>query len=122
MLSDNALDEMDKAFTADILIALYGRCRHSDLSRVHEVLHDHNQDGGFCEIRTLHHKTARTVSLKTTLLPIVIPALSVEGCAWLDAASDALSCVGLRFQWSDRRTHHEAAFQGGLLCEGHRVN
>ena len=97
MLVDSGLDDTDRAFTAYILIALYGRCRHSDLARIHDVVHDHDQDGGFCEIRTSHHKTARTVSLKTTLLPIVIPALSVEGSAWLDVAQSALLKVGLKF-------------------------
>ena len=97
MLKDSMADEFDKAISSYILIALYGRCRHSDLGHIHDVTHDHSDEGGFCEIRTKHHKTARTVALKATLLPIILPGLDVNGAPWIGEAKAALERVGLSF-------------------------
>ena len=65
---------MDKAVTAYLLFALYGRCRHSDLQSIFSVECDFNSEGGFVLIQTCCHKTGRLASLKSKLLPIMIPA------------------------------------------------
>ena len=98
MVGDPLVDDVDSAISAYVLIALYGRCRHSDLGHVHDVIHDHDETGGFCEIRTTHHKTARTVSLKATLLPIILPGLSALGTPWVNEAKAALEKIGLVFE------------------------
>ena len=49
-------------------------------------------------LRTTHHKTARTVSLKATLLPIILPGLSVLGTPWVNEAKAALEKIGLVFK------------------------
>ena len=95
MVTDSSLDDVDSAISAYVLIALYGRCRHSDLGLVHDIVHDHDETGGFCEIRTTHHKTARTVSLQATLLPIILPGLSVMGTPWIGEVRAALERIGL---------------------------
>ena len=86
---------MDKAIIAYLLIALYGRCRHSDLQNVEDVRLDIGVEGGFMEITTKTHKTARTVAQKTKLLPIVIPAVGVTGAEWVSEAKLAFEAYGL---------------------------
>lgn len=86
----------DKAFCGYILICLYGRCRHSDLRMVHSIVVDYDQDGGFIEISARNHKNAKTVSLQSVLLPIVLPALGITGSLWYDDVRAAFHAVGLK--------------------------
>ena len=97
-LKKDHVNAIDKALVAYILIALYGRCRHSDLQQVSDVIHDHDQDGGFIEIQTRVHKCARTVVLKTTLLPIVIPATGIDGTNWIPSAMEAFRSIGFEVE------------------------
>ena len=83
---------------AYLLIALYGRCRHSDLQNVEDVVLDFGPEGGFMEITTRTHKTARTVAQKTKLLPIVIPAVGIHGSEWISEAKSALEEYGLMLE------------------------
>ena len=62
----------DRAIVGYLLTALYGRCRHSDLSNVTRVVPDFDKHGGFIEIQTQTHKTAKTAANKAVLLPIVV--------------------------------------------------
>ena len=48
----------ERAACAYMLIALYGRCRHSDLSCVHDVFKDFSGLKGFLQIRTGVHNTS----------------------------------------------------------------
>ena len=78
LLVSESIDAVDRVFVAYILIALYGRCRHSDLACVDSVHHDFDDQGGFLEIKTRCHKTSRTVAQKSQLLPILVPGIGVN--------------------------------------------
>eukprot|EP00435_Cladocopium_sp_Y103_P049177 s2541_g14.t1 len=86
---------MDKAVVAYLLIALYGRCRHSDLQFISSVGCDYDLGGGFMLIQTCCHKTGRMAALKSRLLPIMIPARGVDGTLWVEDAMSALFNAGV---------------------------
>ena len=96
-LSSPNVHHTDKAIVAYLLTALYGRCRHSDLCQVERVTADFDESGGFLEIQTRTHKTAKSAANKTVLLPIVVPAIGVTGQSWLPLACEAFAAVGLEF-------------------------
>ena len=58
---------------------------------------DFDKNGGFIEIQTQTHKTAKTASNKTVLLSIVVPVVGVTGDLWVQQAIEAFSAVGLGF-------------------------
>ena len=87
-LQDGDCNSVDRAVIAYLLVALYGRCRHSDLQNVEEVALDFGDDCGYMEVSTRTHKTARSAAQKSRLLPIVIPAVGITGCEW------SFSCKG----------------------------
>ena len=93
-LQDEHQHDMDRASAAYLLIAIYGRCRHSDLCFIQDAIPDFGPEGGFLELRATAHKTGRTAQRKAQLLPILIPAVGVTGEMWLDA-SGAFQRVGL---------------------------
>ena len=95
-LEDMATHKTDRAIVAYILTALYGRCRHSDLAHVTRVLQDFDNAGGFMEIQTRTHKTAKSAANKAVLLPIVVPAIGITGQLWIQHAIDAFNEVGLQ--------------------------
>ena len=97
-LAEQSCNHVDRAIVAYLLIALYGRCRHSDLQNVEEVILDFGPEGGFLEITTKTHKTARTVAQKTKLLPVVIPAIGINGSEWISEAKSALEEYGLKLE------------------------
>ena len=86
---------MDKAVVAYLLIALYGRCRHSDLQFISSLECDYNLEGGYMLIQTCCHKTGRMAALKSRLLPIMIPARGVDGTLWAEDAMKALFGAGV---------------------------
>eukprot|EP00435_Cladocopium_sp_Y103_P050104 s1350_g15.t1 len=94
-LTADATHPVDRSFVGYILTALYGRCRHSDLAMIDRVDCDFDNQGGFIEIQTRVHKTSRQAAQKTVLLPIVIPAIGVDGEEWITAAQQAFDAVGL---------------------------
>lgn len=85
----------DRCAAAYFLIAIYGRCRHSDLVQVDSIHPDFGAEGGFLEIRTAHHKTGRGADKKFMFLPILIPAMDVKGIMWLEGATSAFTEAGL---------------------------
>ena len=93
-LNDVNKHPYDRAFSAYCLIALYGRCRHSDLQCIHSVKLDVGQGCSFLEITTSNHKTGRSAEKKSKLLPILIPGIGVNGEQWLSLACKALESVG----------------------------
>lgn len=95
-LEDSATHKTDRAIVAYILMALYGRCRHSDLAHVTRVLQDFDNTSGFVEIQTRSHKTAKSAANKAVLLPIVVPAIGITGQLWVQHAIDAFNEVGLQ--------------------------
>ena len=55
---------MDRAVVSYLLMALYGRCRNSDLLMIHSIETDFNESGGFLVLQTCNHKTGRLAALK----------------------------------------------------------
>ena len=55
----SAHSKVDKCIASNLLLALYGRCRVSDLN-IHEILHDVSDANGFLEVSTRFHKSAKT--------------------------------------------------------------
>ena len=98
MVEDESLSPVDRALSGYVIAALYGRCRHSDLSMIHCIVHDFDNDGGYLEIHTAVHKNARNAVLKATLLPIIAPAVGVNGKCWPLAVEKAFNAVGLSFR------------------------
>ena len=95
MLRDTTLHLMDRAVIAYVLFALYGRCRNSDLLMIHSVEPDFDDAGGYVIIQTCNHKTGRLASLKSRLLPIVVPARGVDGLIWTGVALSVFEAAGV---------------------------
>ena len=95
ILRDETLHMCDRAICAYLLLALYGRCRHSDLQMIKSLECDFEGNGGYVVIQTLCHKTSRSAALKSTLLPIIIPARGVDGTAYASLAMSVLRMNGL---------------------------
>lgn len=108
---------VDRAAAAYFLIATYGRCRHSDLAAVVCVVPDFDDRGGFIEVRTALHKTGRSAASRTQLLPILIPAIGVDGEVWPGAACEAFEGAGLPlFGEVDSPLFRAPKGEGGLFC------
>ena len=58
-LQDESCNTVDRAVVAYLLVALYGRCRHSDLQNVEEVALDFGDEGGYMEVSTRTHKNSQ---------------------------------------------------------------
>ena len=97
-LENESLDVVDRALVAYTIVALYTRRRHSDLQPIDSVEHDWNSDGGFVEMRTVSHKTGRSARAKTTFLPLVAPAVGVNGRLWPELVEQAFNAAGLQFR------------------------
>lgn len=95
LLRDEDMHKCDRAICAYLLLALYGRCRHSDLQMIKSVECDFHEGGGYVIVQTLCHKTGKSASLKCTLLPIIIPARGVDGSAYAELAIKALMDIGV---------------------------
>ena len=89
---------VDRAVAAYLLIALYGRCRHSDLQNLEDAFVDVGPEGGYLELTTRTHKTSRTAAQKSRLLPLVLPAVGVQGREWVTMAKLALENYGLKLE------------------------
>ena len=89
---------MDRSVVAFILFNLYGRCRNSDLMAVHSMTADYDASGGFVTFETCNHKTGRMASLKTRLLPILVPARGIPGDVWVGRAIDILQAAGISLE------------------------
>ena len=96
LLESTDCNVVDRAVAAYLLNALYGRCRHSDLQNIEDVFIDLGPEGGYLGLTTRTHKTSRTVSQKSRLLPVVFPAIGVQGREWVTAAKMAFESCGLR--------------------------
>ena len=83
-IADGALHSaVDKCVASNLLLALYGRCRVSDLNFVHEILHDVSAGTGFLEVTTRYHKSVRTVQQKALLMPILMSCSGVVQLPWV---------------------------------------
>ena len=83
-IADSAsYSKVDRCIASNLLLAMYGRCRVSDLNHVHEVLHDLSGGTGFLEVTTRCHKSARTAQQKSVLLPILMSCSGVAQFPWV---------------------------------------
>ena len=97
-LHDTSAELFDRIGAGYLLLCLYGRCRHSDLANVSHVTHDHNEDWGFVEVFTRCHKTARGPVKKATFLPILVPAIGIDGLNWVAPLLALIDSCGLKFR------------------------
>ena len=81
-LEEPEADSFDREAAGFMLLAIYGRCRASDLAFLDHVKHDHNGCEGFVEIFTAVHKTGRSAVKKSILLPSLVPAIGITGNNW----------------------------------------
>ena len=94
LLEADNTDPLDRYCIAYLLVALYARARHSDLCSVFSCSLNFEGARGFLEFNLRGHKSAKSLALKNQLLPVLVPATSVEGCPWLDKACKAFEAVG----------------------------
>ena len=99
MLGSDSIDPFDRAFVAYVLTGIYTRSRHSDLRKIYRIILDVDEHGGFVELQTRHHKSAKSALKKSILLPILAPARGVDGSVWPMKVLAAFEAVGLSFQW-----------------------
>ena len=97
MLDSDSIDPFDRAFVAYVLTGIYTRSRHSDLRKIYRIILDVDEHGGFVELQTRHHKTAKSALKKSILLPILAPARGVDGSVWPMKGLAAFEAVGLSF-------------------------
>ena len=121
-LKNTALHVFDRTMVAYLLFALYGRCRNSDLALIHSFEADFSEEGGFVVIHTCNHKTGRLATLKTRLMPIIIPARGVDGEIWVKDALAVFDAAGV--QLSDHidgpLVHAPSSSNGGFMKRGLR--
>ena len=121
-LKNTALHIYDRTMVAYLLFALYGRCRNSDLACVHSFEADFSDEGGFVVIQTSCHKTGRLATLKTRLMPIIVPARGVNGEIWVKDAIEVFDAAGV--QLSDiidgPLVHAPCSSNGGFMRRGLR--
>ena len=79
----SAYSRVDRCIASNLLLAVYGRCRVSDVNHIHEILHDVSGSAGFLEVTTRCHKSARTVQQKSILLPILMSCSGVVQFPWV---------------------------------------
>ena len=69
------------------------------------------------EIRTRHHKTARSALKKTVLLPIIAPARGVDGSIWVHDVAKAFADIGLPFEDCTNNPLFRPVGADGTLCK-----
>ena len=95
-LEDDNLPLLDRIAAGHVLVMVYGRCRASDPCHIHHVKCDFDSSSGFLEFCTRFHKSSRKASLKTKLLPIVIPVVGISGKNWVQQIVDLRERAGLK--------------------------
>ena len=114
-LGDAKESDWNKAIAGYLLLALYSRARHSDLTQVEEVISDYDLEGsGYLEVRLRVHKTSQTLAKRNDLLPIIVSAKGVNQGDWLGAVAAAFSKVGLPFDGVVRAGIFRPCKPGGL--------
>ena len=86
VLRNSSIDLVDRFAAGAFLLALFGRCRWSDLRHVNNFFLDTNEvDGrtiGYMEFTTFSHKTAAQVARHGLPLPLVAPIWGLEKPCW----------------------------------------
>ena len=91
---DSTKSDIDRVFIGHLLHMLYARARFSDLLAVTDLFLD--SEDAFLEVNAALHKGARSLDAKSKLLPIVAPAVGINGENWAKVYLDLRRLVGLR--------------------------
>ena len=80
----NGKETWDSIFSGMVLFCVYARARWSDAQHCEKLFLDCDYNGKaiFLEGSTRFHKTAKTLQLKHTFLPLVAPAMGVDSVEW----------------------------------------
>ena len=86
-----------KMFCGAVLMAVYCRSRWGDLMRAETVIEDCDKHGVLCylEARTGRHKTMKSQMHRHQFLPMVAPAVGVDGSNWALAWLDVRRQLGV---------------------------
>ncbi|OLQ06593.1 Protein-lysine methyltransferase METTL21B [Symbiodinium microadriaticum] len=95
ILEDCGAHSFDRALAARCLIALYGRCRNSDLSDIQWIEHEFSDSAGYLVLYLGLHKSNKAAARSKKLLPVLIPAMGITGQQWVSQAIAALEAVGM---------------------------
>lgn len=95
ILDDRGAHSFDRALAARCLVALYGRCRNSDLSDIQWVEHEYSDSAGYLVLYLGLHKGNNAAARSKKLLPVLIPAVGITGQQWMTQAIAALRSVGM---------------------------
>ena len=117
MLDSDSIDPFDRAFVAYVLTGIYTRSRHSDLRKIYRIILDVDEQGGFVELQTRHHKTAKSALKKSIPLPILAPARGVDGSVWPMKVLAAFEGVGLSFNGYLNQPLFKPIDAQGFLCK-----
>ena len=98
ILEDRGAHSFDRALAARCLVALYGRCRNSDLSDIQWMEHEFKGAEGYLVLYLGVHKSNNATARSKKLLPVLIPAKGITGDQWLCHAMAALEHVGMRVE------------------------
>ena len=83
LLQDERRDLVDRIFVGHFLHMIYSRSRWSDLVACQELYID--DEASYLEVSSRWHKSSRSSDIRSKLLPIVAPALGIDGHNWVDA-------------------------------------
>ena len=95
VLDDSGRDAFDRAAAGFVLLGIYGRCRHSDMSNIDHIVQDFDDTDGYIELFTRVHKSARGAVRKSLFLPILIPVVGIQGTNWVSTLDTVFSECGL---------------------------
>ena len=101
LLEDESQPDLDRFAASCTLMMIYGRCRASDLNHVQKIIYDFSEAGdgtGYVELQTKFHKTARRSGQRAKLLPIVAPAVGIDGNSWATKMRELREKLGLKDQ------------------------
>ena len=89
-------DGYEKLIATSLLLMLYGRARHSDLTRAVEVMLDvqHDWKYGYVECKVSNPKQTKASKRRNMMLPLVAPVIGVVDMSW------AALWMKLREHWS----------------------
>ena len=79
-LNDETICLTDRVIVGHFIHMLYARARWSDLVAVQNAFLD--AEGAFFEVESRWHKNARSADIRAKLLPIVAPAVGIDGKCW----------------------------------------
>ena len=82
LLLDERRDPVDRVFVGHFIHMIYSRSRWSDLVACQELYID--DEASYMEVASRWRKSSRSSDIRSKLLPIVAPALGVDGRNWVE--------------------------------------